>query len=521
VTRQYSPPEPTGWKTSKVGDVFRVVGGGTPSTHRTDFWQGPIPWITSADIDEGRVSSKKTISLEAIASSATNLIPAGSVVVVTRVGLGKVGIAETDLCFSQDCQGLLFNSVYLEPRFVLHQMSRAVMGFAAIGRGTTISGVTKQQLLDTPFVLAPRHEQRRIVEAIESYFTRFAAAVATLERVKANLKRYRASVLKAAVEGRLVPAEAEVARKEGRDYESGSVLLERILKERRRRWEATERAKLEAAGKAPRNDSWTVKYDAPVALDTSTLPELPEGWCWASAEQISEFVTKGTTPSAEHLGQGKGDVPYVKVYNLTFDGTLNFDLNPTFVTKRAHSKDLARSVVRPGDVLMNIVGPPLGKVSIVPPLYPEWNINQAIARYRPVSGLSSRYLAVALRAETILSWAKRRSKATAGQFNLTLEISRQLPIPLPPEAEQLRIVSEVERHETILAVLEQATENGVRRTTRLRQAILRWAFEGKLLSQDPTDEPASALLERIKAERQKVQVECDGNPRRGRTRKTA
>jgi len=146
VRRRYQPPEPSGWKTSIVGNVFRVVGGGTPSTGRPDFWQGSIPWITSADIEDGRIKPRKAISLEAIAASATNLVPRGTAVVVTRVGLGKVGIAKTDLCFSQDCQGLVVDCVHLEPRFVLHQMSRAVSEFAALGRGTTINGVTKSGL---------------------------------------------------------------------------------------------------------------------------------------------------------------------------------------------------------------------------------------------------------------------------------------------------------------------------------------------------------------------------------------
>ena len=121
-----------------------------------------------------------------------------------------------------------------------------------------------------PAPVAPLPEQRRIVEAIESYFTRLDDAVATLERVQRNLKRYRASVLKAAVEGRLVPTEAELARAEGRDYEPASALLERILAERRHRWQET-------GGRG--------KYQEPDAPDTTDLPDLPEGWCWATVDR--------------------------------------------------------------------------------------------------------------------------------------------------------------------------------------------------------------------------------------------
>ena len=120
-------------------------------------------------------------------------------------------------------------------------------------------------------------EQRRIVDALESYFTRLDDAIATLERVQANLKRYRASVLKAAVEGRLVPTEAELARAEGRDYEPASVLLERILAERRRRWEEAELAKMKAKGKAPKDDKWKAKYEEPAAPDTTSCPSCRRG----------------------------------------------------------------------------------------------------------------------------------------------------------------------------------------------------------------------------------------------------
>ncbi|MFN2398564.1 MAG: hypothetical protein ABR543_07970 [Gemmatimonadaceae bacterium] len=162
---------------------------------------------------------------------------------------------------------------------------------AAIDRmktGISDSGLnlTHGRFKKLPVVIAPLSEQHRIVEAIESYFTRLDDAVATLERVQRNLKRYRASVLKAAVEGRLVPTEAELAHTEGRDYEPASVLLERILAERRRRWEEAELAKMKAKGKVPKDDVWNAKYEESVAPDTSDLPELPEGWCWASLDGL-------------------------------------------------------------------------------------------------------------------------------------------------------------------------------------------------------------------------------------------
>lgn len=140
--------------------------------------------------------------------------------------------------------------------------------------GATKPGLSLIQVRGFQVGIPPVREQLRIVEAIESYFTRLDDAVATLERVQRNLKRYRASVLKAAVEGRLVPTEAELARAEGRAYEPASVLLERIPAERRRRWYETSRRG---------------KYEEPLTLDTTQLPELPEGWCWAPMDALADL----------------------------------------------------------------------------------------------------------------------------------------------------------------------------------------------------------------------------------------
>ncbi len=401
-----------------------------------------------------------------------------------------------------DCVRLRPDARIAEPGFVSAGLNSSVVRQQAKdlshGVGRPRLGLTLFRTLKFP--LAPAREQSRIVDAVDSFLSRLDAAVATLEAAQAKLKAYRASVLKAAVGGRLVPTEAVLARAEKRDYEPASELLKRILAERRRRWEEAELAKLKAAGKPPKDDKWKAKYEEPKPPDTKGLPELPDGWCWASAAQISEFITKGTTPPGALMTQGLGDVPYIKVYNLTFDGTLDFATEPTFVPKSVHEQELARSLCRPGDVLMNIVGPPLGKVSIVPATFVEWNINQAIARYRPVV-LPARYLAYVLLGNQTQRWALKRAKATAGQLNLTLEIARDLPIPLAPLCEQERIVDSIEHYLSAATATLNTISTDVTRCTRLRQSILKWAFEGKLVDQDANDEPAEKLLARIRAER--------------------
>jgi type I restriction enzyme S subunit len=320
--------------------------------------------------------------------------------------------------------------------------------------------------------LPSRDEQQRIVAEIEKQFSRLDEAVANLKRVKANLKRYNASVLKAAVEGRLVPTEAELARKEGRTYETGEQLLARILKERRAAWE-----KQNIGGR-------NRKYYEPQPPDASNLPELPEGWAWATTEQISGFITKGTTPTASKLTNESGEVRFLKVYNLTYDGNLQYDYKPTFISRKTHEGELSRSIVRSGDVLINIVGPPLGQVSIVPEALQEANINQAIARFRPISPIKSRYLALVLLTKPIIDWAIRRAKTTAGQANLTLEICRNIPIPIPPTPEQNRIVAATEHSLSIAADVEAQVNANHHRAHGLRQAILGTVFRLEDSTQD-------------------------------------
>lgn len=364
------------------------------------------------------------------------------------------------------------------------------------GVGGSLMRVRRIAIDSFPIVIPPTREQARISAKLDELLSDLDAGIAALERARANLKRYRAAVLKAAVEGRLT----EKWRAAHLDVEPAGKLLERILAERRRKWEEAQLKKFAEKKQAPPK-GWKENYSEPVNPEVEALARLPSGWAWVRAEQICGFITKGTTPSASLLTSALGQVPFIKVYNLTNRGVLDFSVDPTFVSAETHTGFLGRSRVYPGDVLMNIVGPPLGKVSIVSEEHPEWNINQAIAIFRPVSGVDKRYLALCLLTDVVLDWAVARGKATAGQTNLTLEICRDLPIPFPPLDEQIAIADEVSRLVSIVEVQHQAIGVASARASRLRQAILKRAFEGKLVPQDPKDEPASELLARIRASR--------------------
>ncbi|MCU0224969.1 MAG: restriction endonuclease subunit S [Acidobacteria bacterium] len=512
---------PHGWTTTSLGELCddRVMQG-PPTTQ-------PVQYIDISAIDRStkRVGETTLVTGSDAPTRARQWVRTDDVLVsMTRPNLNAVALVGPELDGTVASTGFdVLRPRVVEPKWIFYRVR--TNGFVADVceglQGVVYPAIRPHDVRRHELPLPPLPEQHRIVAAIESYFTRLDDAVATLERVQRNLKRYRASVLKAAVEGRLVPTEAELARAEGRSYEPASVLLTRILAERRRRWEEAELAKMTAKGQAPKDDKWKAKYVEPVAPDTSELPELPEGWEWVCADAVCSEIVSGSTPVASELFSSAGEIPFIKVYNLTMTGELDFTVKPTFISKAIHNGQLARSRVCPGDVLTNIVGPPLGKVSVVPREYDEWNINQAITAFRPSGGIYTEWLCLVLMSEPIQRWLLGTSKTTTSQVNLAVSACRRVPLPLPPLREQERIAAEAERLLSMAAEAGVDARRNVLRVRRLRQSILKWAFEGRLVDQDPTDEPASVLLERIRAERKSTGDETARSPRRARVRRNA
>ncbi|MDO9273859.1 MAG: restriction endonuclease subunit S [Rugosibacter sp.] len=495
---------PTTWCWTPIGDATDVIGGGTPSTTNPKNFEGSIPWITPADMSgySNKTISGGTrfISEKGLDDSGARWLPQGTVLFSSRAPIGYVAIASRPVTTNQGFKSFVPESG-LNSDYLYYWLTSAKQHAEALASGTTFLELSGAKAALIPLPLAPAAEQTRIVAKLEELLSDLDAGVAELKAAQKKLGQYRQSLLKAAVEGALT-AEWRAAQKVGAGDtapETGAQLLARILTERRARWEAKQLAKFAAQGKPPPKD-WQNKYPEPVQPDTTDLPELPEGWVWASGEQLCEFITKGTTPPKDLNPDGHKTIPFLRVTNLTDRGELDM-ADEVFVSAETHRGFLARSAVYPNDVLMNIVGPPLGQVAVVPSTFAESNINQAIAIFRAVDGVLPSFICRYLLSPVAQQWLKARSKTTAGQTNLTLEVCRSLPFPLLPQDEQQSLIVNIEMAMNAIVSQEHSIDLSLKQSTAQRQNILRAAFAGQLVPQDPNDEPASVLLERIRKER--------------------
>jgi len=298
--------------------------------------------------------------------------------------------------------------------------------------GTTMRHINRGPFVAHPFPLPPLAEQHRIVEAIEEYTSRLDAGVASLRRARRNLARMRASVLAAAVEGRLVEPEGEWAT-----VTMGEVVADSLL-----------------------------------------------GLVRSRAEQ------RATPPG----------VPYLKMDGIRTDGRILWD-GMTYVS--AGPGEVERFALRDGDILFNTRNSAelVGKTGLVihPPQGTVFNNN--IMRLRTVPAAMPAYLNAVMNSTQFKDQMRAYKSATTSVAAVYAKDLMRLPVPLPSLPEQQRIVQEVDRQFSILDAMEAAIDTGLARADRLRQSILRDAFAGRLVPQDPADEPASALLDRIAAGR--------------------
>ncbi|HDR9504095.1 TPA: restriction endonuclease subunit S [Burkholderia cepacia] len=451
---------PKGWAAVTLGGIIELkYGKSLPEKAR-------IPGAVSVYGSNGVVGTH------------TSGVTAAPAIIVGRKGsIGEAHFSETT-CFPIDTTYFVDEFECIEPRFAWHLFR--FLPLREMNRASAIPGLNREDAYALPLGLPPFPEQRRIVAKIDSLTGKSRRARDHLDHIPRLVEKYKQAILSAAFRGDLT--------REWRENHCPAPLSATTVSDERRRLLETHEQRLKQC-----ENIRVVETDRPF--------KLPEGWDWVRAEAICGFITKGTTPGSGLMSSGDGEVPFIKVYNLTFDGTLDFTIDPTFVSNVTHKGFLGRSKVLPGDVLMNIVGPPLGKVSVVPSQYAEWNINQAIAVFRPIPSVLPAFLSRWLLTDVLTRWAVSRSKATAGQSNLTLEICRNLPVPLCSYAEQVEIVRKIDTAMSWVNRLAGDANSARKLIDHLDQSVLAKAFKGELVPQDATDEPASALLERIQTER--------------------
>ncbi len=442
---------PSHWRLSTLGEsLTAIIGGGTPSRDNPSFWGGDIPWLTVKDMRGRRpTDAQEHITQQAVKESATNIIPPDTVITATRVGLGKVVRVPFAAAINQDLKALVVGPD-LDKSYLEYWLVSIATFLESIGSGTTVKGIRLETLRQLPIPLAPLQEQREIVAELEKQFSRLDEAVANLQRVKANLKRYKASVLKAAVEGRLVETEATLAHREGRTYETGEQLLQRMLEERREKW--TERGKYK---------------EATPPVDTGVL-HVPEGWVIGSAEQVCSSVRDGTHDTPDYVVIG---VPLITSKNLDEHG-IDFE-NVKCISEKDHVEISKRSAVSVGDILFAMIGT-IGNPCEVK-TEARFSIKNVALFKANGECLNPTYFCYWLQSAPLNKWLEPRLKGTTQKF-APLGLLRELPTVLPPCAEQFRIVAEVDRHLSIVREVETEVDANLKRAHALRQATLAKAF---------------------------------------------
>jgi type I restriction enzyme S subunit len=495
---------PDTWAWVEAGEIAEIVGGGTPRTQDlSNFEDGDIPWITPADLsgykDKYISRGARNITRKGLDNSGARLMPEGTVLFSSRAPIGYVAIASNPVATNQGFKSFVLHP-HIKSDYVYYYLQRAKDLVVELSSGTTFREISGAKAALIPFPVAPIGEQERIVAEIEKQFTRLDAALTALKRAKVCLKGYRIAIRNAACEGRLVPTEAELARHEGRSYETASARVEQILAERRSRWVAGQLGRSKPAASLINDDKWKKKYRTPAGPKTKALDTLPEGWTWATVDQLTGLEPHSITdgPFGSNLKTEHYTTTGPRVIRLQNIGDGVFVDAKAHISEK-HFESLIKHEVLPGDIVIAALGERPPRACIIPDYVGPAIVKADCVRFKPASAVASaRYLVLALNAE---STRKRMAEIVhgVGRPRLNLEEIKSIALPLPPIEEQLRVAAQAEDRLSIVDKVEQQIGASLLRAERLRQRILQIAFDGKSVPQDPNEEPAGRLLDKIRA----------------------
>ncbi len=455
---------PKNWIWTRIGGTGNIFNGNSINereklekyTNRSDG----LPFIATKDVGYGdsELNYENGILIP-LDHDEFKVAHAGSVLICAEGGSAgkKIGICTRDICFGNK---LFANEVWgcIAPKYIFYfyQSAKFFKEFSKRMTGI-IGGISLNQFINIPIPIPPYKEQLRIASRLDELMLLIDELINASISSKITHQKLVESVLDALV-GSVDNADFESTWKQiSENFEVLFISAEEInsLKKCILRLAISGRLVKQVEGDDSL-DSLLMSFREGV-LDPSTaaskkrkiaLPpltknevpfQIPKSWRWVRASEICRSISSGSTPPAEYLMED-GEIPFLKVYNIR-DQKIDFDYQKQFVSNDIHNAKLRRSRLYPGDVVMNIVGPPLGKVAIIPSTYEEWNCNQAIAFFGLLPPLKPEYFYFFLCEGSFLNQIELIG--AAGQDNISVTKSQNIPVPLPPLEEQERIVAKI------------------------------------------------------------------------------
>lgn len=491
---------PINWEWVSISQISSIISGGTPSTKIEQYYNGDISWITPADMSNHRdvyiSKGRRNITQEGLDNSSAQILPRGTVLFSSRAPIGYVAIAANDVTTNQGFKSFIPENG-ISSKYLYYWLVFAKPFAEKLASGTTFLEISGRNSALLPFPLAPEYEQKRIVEKLDETFSELDAGVKELELAQKKLTQYRHSLLKSAVEGGLT----QKWRNENKEKidETGEELLERILIERRQRWEQQKLEEFKAKDKTPPKN-WQDKYPEPVKPDTSNLPELPQGWTWASLSQLVEIIQIGPFGSLLHKSDYiAGGIPLI---NPTHIKNLMIEPDNNLTITEEKRTALNKYAMSEGDIIIGRRGE-MGRCALVTDNENGWLCGTGSLFIRLLKSLNPEFYTWVLSSKRTKDYLAEVSVGTTMQ-NLNQKILHSIPVPLLSRAEQTAaseiLHNEYERIDRQIQDIEIA----LKQSNAQRKNILKSAFSGQLVSQNASDEPASVLLEKIKKEREEL-----------------
>ena len=485
---------PDKWCWATLNELMKKIVDGTH--HTPTYVENGVPFLSVKDIRDGKVffDNCKYISQEEHEELSKRCHPEFGDLLITKSGtIGRCAVIKTKKEFSLFVSVALLkpaNHVNIDYISLAFQSWFQNINVQNDITGTAIKNFHLVDFRQLSLPIAPQQEQRRLVTKIESLKARTARVKDSLSTIPALLDQFRQSVLAAAFRGALTAD----WREQNPDVEPASVLLEKIRLERRRKWEEAELAKMTASGKAPSDDKWKKKYKDAKLIDVDNLPKIPDNWIWVTADDLCYQITDGEHNQPPYQSEG---FPMLTAKHVQ-DGFVDMG-DAKFISKENFEKSLLRCAPENGDLLIVSVGATTGRAAIVFDC-PPFAVVRSVLLLKPL--LNVKFILNWIRSHWCQSWIGGASGATA-QAHLYINDTKRMPVPLPPEKEQQEIVHQIQLLFKTIDTIEKQYQETFGAINQLDQTILTQAFRGALVPQDPNDEPASVLLERIRAEREK------------------